>query len=65
MDHEYRCMLNSLLLHIITDLLEQKPKTIPHLARRILPMLSNENLSDEKRCEIVTRIYNEYFPEDT
>jgi len=59
-----RSMLNALLYSIISEFLEQKPAQIPRLARRLMPMLANEKLSEEKKLEIVQRIYYEQYPED-
>ena len=59
----YERMLNTLLYSVIADLLEQKPAQIPRLARRLLPVLANESISDQKRYEIIQRIYKEHYDE--
>ena len=62
--HEQRSMLNALLYSIISQFLEQKPAQIPRLARRLMPMLANEKISEEKKYEIIQRIYSEEYPQD-
>jgi hypothetical protein len=61
---ESRSMLNALLYSIITEFLKNKPNNIPKLARRLLPVVANENMSEEKKSEIIQRIYEEHFQED-
>lgn len=61
---EQRSMLNALLYSIISEFLEQRPAEIPRLARRLIPMLANEKLPEEKKFEIIERIYYEQYPED-
>ena len=61
---EQRSMLNALLYSIISQFLEQRPRDIPRLARRLMPMLANDKISEEKRYEIIERIYYEQYPED-
>jgi hypothetical protein len=59
-----RSMLNALLYSIISEFIEQKPAHIPRLARRLMPMLANEKIPEDKKFEIVERIYYEQYPED-
>jgi hypothetical protein len=54
-------MLNSMLCSIITELLEQKPNSIPKLARRLLPVIANDKMTEEKKHEIIQRIYYETY----
>jgi hypothetical protein len=64
MDEEARSMLNALLCSIISEFLEQKPQQIPRLARRLMPMLANDKISEEKKYEIVRRIYLEHYGDE-
>lgn len=59
-----RSMLNAMLYSIITEFLQQKPDNIPKLLRRLLPVVANEKMTEEKKNEIIQRIYHEHFPED-
>lgn len=61
---EQRSMLNALLYSIISQFLEQKPTQIPRLARRLMPMLANDKISEEKKYELIQLIYSEEFPEN-
>jgi len=61
---EAKSMLNALLYSIIAEFLEQKPAHIPRLARRLLPVVANEKLTEEKKNEIIQRIYYEVYPQD-
>lgn len=61
---EYNAMLKAMLYSIIAEFLEQKPQFVPRLARRIIPVVVNEKMSEEKKYEVVQRIYYEFFPED-
>jgi len=64
MDEEARSMLNDLLYTIISKFLKQKPQQIPRLARRLMPMLANDNIPEEKKYEIVRHIYLEHYGEE-
>lgn len=59
---DYLSMVNTMLYSIIADMLEQKPAVIPRLARRLLPVVANDSLSEEKKYEIIDCLYREFFP---
>ena len=56
--------LIALLLRLIGLLLEENNEVAaPPLARRLLPLLCNERIPEEKRATIIQIIFDETFPE--
>lgn len=64
MEEEYRSMLNAMLYSIIAEFLQQRPAYIPKLARRLLPVVANDKMTEEKKYEVIQRIYYETYNEN-
>lgn len=55
--------LIAILLRIISILLEEREEASPVLARRVLSLISNERLPEDRKSLIIRKIFDETFPE--
>jgi hypothetical protein len=63
---ELHAMKCALLFRIISELLEILPdhNKVPRLAKKFLSIMSNQNIPQHKLKDIITKVFNEEFPED-